>query len=59
MGDEEKLNDKQKIALRYARMNIEAYQKRIDKAQKKLKGIKSEDGKFRAQLNRAQLNTEE
>lgn len=56
MGDEEKLNDKQKIDLRYARMNIEAYQKRINKAQKNLRGIKSEDGKFRAQLKREQEN---
>lgn len=59
MGYEDRMSDKQKIDLRYANMNIEAYQKRIDKAQKKLKGIASEDGKFRAQLNRAQLNTEE
>lgn len=52
MGDEANMSDKEKINLRYANMDIEAYRKRIGNAQKKLKGIASEDGKFKAQLKR-------
>ena len=51
-GDEEKLNTSERINLNYARKDLERAEASLKSIESKQKGLKSQDGKFRKQIER-------